>query len=131
MWYLQVGMTELSCLDGRSVSQQHVNTLLMLLNSSRGIFGTSSTSVLLCCGPVIMITELLEQLNPIICNYFGLCTLRVLVSLHRSYNSRHQLQYSSQRGFLDGKLLWEYLHLSGKEMTDFAKQIGTSPAQVS
>lgn len=55
----------------------------------------------------------------------------LLVSpLHRAYNTRHQIQYTPQRGFLDGKLLWQYLHLSGKEMADFAKQIGTSPAQV-
>ena len=38
--------------------------------------------------------------------------------------------YGIQRNMLDGELIWQYLNLSLKEKNDFAKQIGTFPAQV-
>lgn len=50
--------------------------------------------------------------------------------MNRAYTSRHYCHSNTQRSFLDGRLLWQYLHLSAKEKVDFAKQIGTSPAQV-
>ena len=46
------------------------------------------------------------------------------------YHTHHQYLYTPQKNILDGELLWRYSQLSFKEKTDFAKQIGTSQAQV-
>lgn len=48
----------------------------------------------------------------------------------RMFHSRHQYLYTPQRNILDGDLLMTYPQLSLKQKTDFAKQIGTSPAQI-
>jgi len=48
----------------------------------------------------------------------------------RLFQTRHQYLYSPQRNILDGELLWRYPQLSWKEKTDFAKQIGTTQAQI-
>ena len=48
----------------------------------------------------------------------------------RLFQTRHQYLYSPQRNILDGELLWRYPQLSSKEKTDFAKQIGTTQAQI-
>lgn len=48
----------------------------------------------------------------------------------RLFRTRHQYLYNSQRNVLDGQLLSFYPQLSLKQKTDFAKQIGTSPAQI-
>lgn len=50
--------------------------------------------------------------------------------MHRLFRTRHQYLYSPQHNILDGELLWRYPQLSSKEKTDFAKQIGTTPAQI-
>ena len=46
------------------------------------------------------------------------------------FHSRHQYLYNPQRNILDGELLWRYTQLSSKEKMDFAKQIGTTQAQI-
>lgn len=46
------------------------------------------------------------------------------------FKTRHQYLYNAQRNILDGELLWKYTQLSSKEKTDFAKQIGTTQAQI-
>jgi cleavage and polyadenylation specificity factor subunit 1 len=48
----------------------------------------------------------------------------------RTFHTHHQYLYSAQHKVLDGELLWRYIQLSGKEKADFAKQIGTSVAQI-
>jgi cleavage and polyadenylation specificity factor subunit 1 len=48
----------------------------------------------------------------------------------RSHKTRHQFLYSIQCHILDGQLLFHYLSLTAKEKLDFAKQIGTTPAQI-
>lgn len=48
----------------------------------------------------------------------------------RMFHSRYQYLYTAQRNILDGELLMNYPQLSLKQRTDFAKQIGTSPAQI-
>ena len=48
----------------------------------------------------------------------------------RTFRSHHQYLYSPQHKVLDGELLWRYIQLSRKEKADFAKQIGTSVAQI-
>jgi cleavage and polyadenylation specificity factor subunit 1 len=48
----------------------------------------------------------------------------------RQFRSRFQYLYTAQRNILDGELLTCYPQLSRKQRTDFAKQIGTSPAQI-
>ena len=50
--------------------------------------------------------------------------------LCRSYKCRTRFLFSSQKNMLDGELLWSFLQLSSKKKADFAKQIGTSPAQL-
>lgn len=49
----------------------------------------------------------------------------------RTFQSRYQYLYNVQRNILDGSLLYQYLSLTTKEKLDFAKQIGTTQAQVS
>lgn len=49
---------------------------------------------------------------------------------YRMFKTRHQYLYNAQRNILDGELLWKYTQLSSKEKTDFAKQIGTTQAQI-
>lgn len=48
----------------------------------------------------------------------------------RLFQSRHQYLYAAQKNVLDGELLTSYPQLSRKQKMDFAKQIGTSPAQI-
>lgn len=48
----------------------------------------------------------------------------------RMFRTRQQYLYTPQRNILDGDLLTAYPQLSLKQRTDFAKQIGTSPAQI-
>ena len=48
----------------------------------------------------------------------------------RVFQSRHQYLYNPQRNILDGGVLACYTQLGLKQKTDFAKQIGTSPAQI-
>ena len=48
----------------------------------------------------------------------------------RKFRTHHQYLYNPRKNILDGNLLSQYLQLSVKQKTDFAKQIGTSPRQV-
>lgn len=48
----------------------------------------------------------------------------------RMFHSRHQYLHTPQKNILDGELLMTYPQLSLKQRTDFAKQIGTTPAQI-
>ena len=48
----------------------------------------------------------------------------------RMFQTQHQYLHNCQKNILDGELLSRYPQLSLKQRKDFAKQIGTSPAQI-
>ena len=48
----------------------------------------------------------------------------------RMFRTKHQYLYNPQKNILDGDLLMTYPRLGLKQRNDFAKQIGTSPAQI-